>query len=151
MANFKINTGIKTYDIENENGEVIGAIRINTTDMNIFHRAKETQERIKQMIEEVTKNVTTDDDVISAMHECDMKIKVEINQLFDDENLSNVVFGNQSCLNTLNGITFVERFLDMVMPTIQADLQAEMQKSNDRVKKYTSQVNDRQITAILGN
>lgn len=140
MSSFKINTGIKTYDIENENGEIIGAIRINTTDMNMFHRAKETQKRIKQMVDEVTKNVTTDDDVINATYECDQKIKAEINQLFDDDNLSNVVFGNQSCLNTLNGITFVERFLDMVMPTIQADFQAEMKKSNDRVKKYTSQV-----------
>ena len=140
MASFKINTGIKTYDIENENGEVIGTIKINTTDINMFHRAKETQERIKQLVDEVTANVSSDEDVINATYECDQKIKAEINQLFDDENLSNVVFGNQSCLNTLDGVTFVERFLNMVMPTIQADFQSEMAKSSDRVKKYTSQV-----------
>lgn len=140
MASFKINTGIKTYDIENENAVVIGQIRINTTDMNMFYRAKETEEKIKKLIEDITENVSTEEDMIKATYECDQKIKEEINKLFDDDNLSQAVFGNQSCLSTLNGVTFVERFLNMVMPTIQEDFKEEMKKSNDRVKRYTSQV-----------
>lgn len=62
--------------------------------------------------------------------------------LFDDDNASRVVFGNQNCLNTLDGISFVERFLIAFIPIIQKAYNDENKKSGERINKYTSQVSE---------
>lgn len=141
MASLKVETGVKTYDIEDETGNVTGTIRINTTDINMLNRAKETQANIQKIVDDM-KNINADDveKLAEITEKTDKAIKNEINVLFDDENLSKAVFGNQSCLNTLNGVTFVERFLNVVMPVIYADFGKEHEKSMELVNKYTSQV-----------
>jgi hypothetical protein len=142
MASFKIETGIKSYDIEDENGNVRGQIRFNTADFNMMKRAKKGQEEIEKLLKEL-RNIDESDNnaVVDATAKADESIKSIINNIFDDENISNVVFGNQSCLNLLNGKTFVERFLTVVMPVVYHDLEEEMKKSTKNIEKYTSQVN----------
>lgn len=143
MSSIKISTGLKVYDIEDENGNIRGQISFNPSDMNFFPRANEMYTRIMQAVDEI--EMLPDDmsetDVIQKMEEYDTRIKQEINTLFDDDNTSQVVFGNQSCFNTLNGESFIERFLDAFMPIIKKEFEAEQKKSAKRISKYTSQVN----------
>ena len=143
MASIKITTGMKIYDIEDEHGNIRGQISFNPSDMNFFARANQTQEMIQQAIAEF-KNIddenVTEGIIIEKLEKIDTEIKEEINRLFDDSNTSNVIFGNQNCLNTLNGVTFIERFLTAFAPIIKADFESEKKKSSNRIAKYTKQV-----------
>ena len=136
MATIKINTGIKVFDIEDENGQIRGQIKIDPSDVNLYPRAL----KLIENIESYKDGIADDADDIQLITEIDQKIKAEINALFDDENCSDVVFGNKNCLSTLNGITFVERFLTAILPIIKKEADKEAEKSKKRIEKYTSQV-----------
>lgn len=142
MAAIKLTTGLKVYDIEDERGNIRGQISINPNDINFLTRAKDMQNKIHSWVGEVDslKNSKDENEFADAIRKYDAMIKEEVNILFDDENTSSVVFGNQNVFNTLNGVTFVERFLKAIMPVIQKEFQAEQKKSQDRIKKYTKQV-----------
>lgn len=136
MAKLTINTGIKVLDIEDERGNVRGQISINTSDANLLPRAQTLVSNIENYLNEID-GAEQDAELVKAVDE---KVKKEINVLFDDPNCSEVVFGNQNCLNTLNGVTFVERFLTAILPLIKDDIEAESKKSAEKISKYTSQV-----------
>ena len=142
MASIKIETGVNTYDIEDEHGNVRGQISFNPTDMNFYKRAMEFSEAIDSWLADV-QHITqksTDKEVAEEITEFDNKVKSQINELFGDKNTSNVVFGNQNAFNTLNGVTFIERFLNAFMPIIEAEFKKEMDKSKQHIEKYTEQV-----------
>lgn len=142
MASIKVETGLKTYDIEDENGNIRGQITINPSDVNFIPRARQMkdaiQEHVKKAEELAKKEGLTEDDIIAQIASIDADIKAEINKLFN-ANVSSIIFGEQSCLNTLNGISFVERFMTAVMPIIEAEFAEEQRKSAERVNKYVSQ------------
>lgn len=143
MSSIKISTGLKVYDIEDENGNVRGQISFNPSDMNFYTRANDMVDNMDKWtldLEELNDSELTEKDIADKVKELDARVKEEINQLFDDENASAVVFGNQNVFNTLNGVSFVERFLTAFMPIIQKEFEKEQKKSNERVSKYTKQV-----------
>lgn len=143
MASIKISTGLKVYDIEDENGNVRGQISFNPSDMNFYTRANDMVDNMDKWtleLEGLNESELTEKDIADKVKELDARVKEEINQLFDDENASDVVFGNQNVFNTLNGISFVERFLTAFMPIIHKEFEKEQKKSNERISKYTKQV-----------
>lgn len=143
MASIKISTGLKVYDIEDENGNVRGQISFNPSDMNFYTRANDMVDNMDKWtldLEELNDSELTEKDIADKVKELDARVKEEINQLFDDENASAVVFGNQNVFNTLNGVSFVERFLTAFMPIIKKEFEKEQKKSNERISKYTKQV-----------
>lgn len=143
MASIKISTGLKVYDIEDENGNVRGQISFNPSDMNFYTRANDMVDNMDKWtleLEELNDSELTEKDIADKVKELDARVKEEINQLFDDENASAVVFGNQNVFNTLNGVSFVERFLTAFMPIIKKEFDKEQKKSNERISKYTKQV-----------
>lgn len=140
MASIKISTGLKTYDIEDENGNVRGQISFNPSDINLYPRAQRLLTHFEEYTKEIDALGENVDDEAKIITEYDTKLKHELNELFDDENLSSVVFGNQHCLNTLNGVTFFERFFNAFLPVMERDINAEIKKSQKRISKYTEQV-----------
>lgn len=139
MAKIKLATGLKTYDIEDENGYIRGSISINPKDFNFPVRAMKMIDRIKNWENELAskkEDDISDEDVIKLLNKYDELIKTEINELFDDENTSNVVFGNQNVFNLLRGTTFIERFLEAIMPVILAEYDKEIKASNKRINDY---------------
>lgn len=143
MASIKIETGLKTYDIEDEKGNILGQISFNPTDENIIKRATTVQQNILDAIKEVGKldNKTLDDNaIIEKLSEIDSKIRKEINYLFNCDNVSDIVFGAQNVLNTFNGKTFAERFLEAFIPVIKAEFEEEHKRSQERINNYTKRV-----------
>lgn len=144
MASIKLTTGLKVYDIEDEQGNVRGQIKFNPSDVNLFPRALKMVTNVQNYMQEVKlaegKEDITDEDIAKMIEDYDNTIKTEINKLFDDDNTSNVVFGNQNCLNILDGVTFVERFITAIMPIIEADTKEAIKASNARIDAYTKQV-----------
>ena len=138
MASIKVSTGLKVYDIEDENGNVRGQISFNPSDLGFYDRATQFYDDMQTMVDSIE-----NDDSIVGMEKvsvADKMMKEKLNQLFDDENASKVVFGNQNCFNTLNGVSFVERFLNAFMPIIKKEFEKEQKSSQKRVEKYTKAV-----------
>ena len=138
MASIKVATGLKVYDIEDENGNVRGQISFNPSDLGFYDRATQFYDDMQTMID----SIENDDSIVGMekVSAADKMMKEKLNQLFDDENASKVVFGNQNCFNTLNGVSFVERFLNAFMPIIKKEFEKEQKNSQKRVEKYTKAV-----------
>lgn len=138
MASIKVSTGLKVYDIEDENGNVRGQISFNPSDLGFYDRATQFYDDMQTMIE----SIENDDSIVGMekVSAADKAMKEKLNQLFDDENASKVVFGNQNCFNTINGVSFVERFLNAFMPIIKKEFEKEQKSSQKRVEKYTKAV-----------
>lgn len=138
MASIKVSTGLKVYDIEDENGNVRGQISFNPSDLGFYDRATQFYDDMQTMID----SIENDDSIVGMekVSAADKMMKEKLNQLFDDENASKVVFGNQNCFNTLNGVSFVERFINAFMPIIKKEFEKEQKSSQKRVEKYTKAV-----------
>lgn len=138
MASIKVSTGLKVYDIEDENGNVRGQISFNPSDLGFYDRATQFYDDMQTMVD----SIENDDSIVGMekVSAADKMMKEKLNQLFDDENASKVVFGNQNCFNTLNGVSFVERFLNAFMPIIKKEFEKEQKNSQKRVEKYTKVV-----------
>ena len=141
MASIKIETGLKTYDIEDEHGNVRGQITINPKDMSFFGKAQKMRDTILHYMDDIDiiDKSKSEDEIVKLFDDTDLMIKEEIDKLFG-EGTSTVIFGSQSSLSTINGVTFVERFMTAFMPIIQKEFQTELDNSSARVNKYTSQV-----------
>ena len=138
MASIKVSTGLKVYDIEDENGNVRGQISFNPSDLGFYDRATQFYDDMQTMVD----SIENDDSIVGMekVSAADKMMKEKLNQLFDDENASKVVFGNQNCFNTLNGVSFVERFLNAFMPIIKKEFEKEQKSSQKRIEKYTKAV-----------
>ena len=79
-------------------------------------------------------------DISDFIKQLDIEIKNGINYLFDDENTSRIVFGNQLVFTTVGGETLVTRFINVFMPIIKKEIEKEQKKSQEKIKKYTEQV-----------
>ena len=141
MASIKIETGLKTYDIEDEHGNIRGQITINPKDMSFFGKAQKMRDTILHYMNDIdiTDQSKDENEIVKLFDDTDNMIKAEIDKLFG-EGTSTVIFGSQSSLSTINGVTFVERFMTAFMPIIQQEFQAELDNSSARIDKYTSQV-----------
>ena len=141
MASIKIETGLKTYDIEDEHGNIRGQITSNPKDMSFFGKAQKMRDTILHYMDDIdiTDQSKDENEIVKLFDDTDNMIKAEIDKLFGD-GTSTVIFGSQSSLSTINGVTFVERFMTAFMPIIQQEFQAELDNSSTRVNKYTSQV-----------
>ena len=151
MASIKIATGLKTYDIEDQNGNVRGQISFNPSDMNFIKRLASMEDKLNEYLKEYT-DVTDDivdseatesqaDDMIKSLElivDYDTQVKRIINETFEDDRVSDVVFGKENCFNIYNGKTFVERFIDGIVPVIKTDVEAASKELDDKMSKYTA-------------
>lgn len=142
MSVVNIATGVKVYDIADERGVIRGTVSFNPSDINFPIRAENFIRNVNELIEqaESAPENLAEEEISKIIEDFDKKIKKEVNVLFADDNASSVVFGNQNCLNTSKGITFIERFIEAFMPIIRKEIAEETKKSNERVKKYVKQV-----------
>ena len=141
MASIKIETGLKTYDIEDEHGNIRGQITLNPKDMGFFSRAQKMRDKILHYMDSIdwNNNDKTDDEILIIFDTTDKIITKEIDDLFG-QGTSDIIFGTQSSLSTINGISFVERFLTTFMPIIESEFKEELKNSSNRIDKYVSQV-----------
>lgn len=142
MASLSFKTGVKNYDIEDENGKLLGTISIYPNDFNLGQRALEGQKKIEELLNEAAKlseNVS-EEEAIKLIADTDTKIKQQLDYIFNS-NVSETVFNGLNCLNvTQNGKYLIENFIDMIMPVITKELNKSIEKSAKNIKRYTSQV-----------
>jgi len=144
MAKLTLTTGVKTYDIEDENGKLLCKISFNTTDLNMMNRIKQMQENVQEAMPTI-ENFQTDDEAFAFLEsdilpQADRKIRDIIDEAFGAK-ICDQVFGVTNCLTPgPDGSIYVERFMDMIAPAIAESYKEALEASEKRISKYTSQV-----------
>ena len=78
MASIKISTGLKVYDIEDENGNVRGQISFNPSDMNFYTRANDMVDNMDKWtleLEELNDSELTEKDIADKVKELYARVK----------------------------------------------------------------------------
>lgn len=139
MASIKIETGIKTYDIVNENDELLCQIKINASDINLLSKIYKLQETIQMYL-----NKFEDADIdkmYDTMIECETGIKKAIDDVLG-EGTSENVFKSQSIFSEYEGTSFLERFVSSILDTLANDIKENENKKLEKAKAYTERVID---------
>lgn len=142
--NLAFDEGFKEYTI---NGDENRVIRVNTSDYGLVTRFQDARRHIEQMITKYEKfNLKpdgspadeSDEEATDALKEMGDFIRSEIDYIFGAK-IADIVFGTTHPMSTVKGLPLYERFLNSVMPIINADLEAERKKSEAVIKKYQKQ------------
>lgn len=144
MQNLNIDNGYKEFTINNDPNKVI---RINLSDYSIVERINKAYEEIDK-ITKINEDIElkSDGSPLSELNKAaeivskiNKAIKDQIDYIFDSP-VSDMVFGNQSPLSTVNGVPLYERFLEAITPYIKEEIQKEQKASQKRIEKYTKVV-----------
>ena len=139
MEKIKVSGKVKEYMIVNEKDEALGVIRVNVTDFEFFNRVKQAEVHIMDVVNRF-KNLHDQqmqtEEKFAKLSELDKEVKEQLNYMFDYD-VSSVVFGNTNCLSIGDGLPFVTRFLQSIIPAIKRDLEKESRQSRQKMSKYT--------------
>lgn len=129
MGNINIETGVKTFTINNDETKVI---KFNPSDMGLLHRIEESikaVEKESKKYEDMQMDGTTEKKLSNFIYK-------QIDYIFNS-NVSEVVFEGTSPLTTINGVPYYFKFIEAVKPIIEEEIIKEKKASEERIKKYT--------------
>ena len=127
----QIDYGYKTYDIEDSEGNVVGSIRFNPSDMGMVGRWNEAQKRIEEML---SGNINTPEEVYKA----DCFVKDQLDYIFAAP-VAEVLFAGQSAVSIrADGSMLLESVLEALAPIIQDAQQAAGKASAQRMANHTA-------------
>jgi hypothetical protein len=155
MASIKIATGVKTFDIEDQYGNIRGQLRFNPSDLDFINRLAALEKKLKHYVDEFNNQqdkfevadnevrdpefgLTEAEQIFATFSFYSDRIKKEINETFGDDNLSNVVFGSESVFNFYNGSTYLANFVEGIVPIIKDSIDEEAKKIEEHTAKYTA-------------
>ena len=138
MANkIVINDGYKTYDIENQDGKLLGQFSFNPSDTNIIHRYAEVVEALETLELDISakKDETSLDEAFKAVESV---VYEKINYLLNADVAENFfsIMGPFSPL--ASGQYFIESVIDAIGQAISAETGERVKKINSKIKKHTS-------------
>lgn len=131
MERILINDGSKSYEIVNQDNEVLGVFRFNPSDSNIIEKYNGVVESLEAAFQKVD---TGDEEFV-------MEASREIKEKFDDlfgQNTSKTFFSITGPLTPLsNGQLFAENVVEAIGFIIEKEMNVRVKKVQERMKKYT--------------
>lgn len=127
----KIDLGLKTYDIEDADGNLVGAIRFNPADPGLAGR----WESVEKVFDEFgdLKEMTP-----AKAVELDRTIKDRIDYALGSK-VSDVVFAGMSCFALCaDGHTVLENVMTALRPIIETEMQKAIKASEKHLTEYTA-------------
>lgn len=135
--NLNINDGKEKIYVNKEKYGEDRVIYINLDDNGIFERLKKANEKIKAYCTELSATAETDTrDIIDVFAETDSKIREQINYIFDNEKVSDMVFGSTYCTADVGGKMYIEEFMEAIMPLIEEKFRISAKKTIKKIDKY---------------
>ena len=134
MANkIIIDDGLKTYDIENKDGQVLGQFSFNPSDTSIIHRYEEVIKDLSELsFHEETENLDEELKRVEAV------IYEKINYLLNAD-VAEAFFSIMGALTPLaSGQYFIESVLDAIGQAIQIETGERVKKVSSKIAKHTS-------------
>lgn len=135
MKNINIDDGREAITI---NGDSNRTIYVQASDFNIKVRARQAQKNIGDLLEEIDKVSPENAEAFTdVLEDIDKKVREQINFIFNSD-VSEPVFGACSPLMTLcNGKSYVEAFLDAIIPELERIAKKAAEASEKRIAKHT--------------
>lgn len=130
-----INFGLKSYPIEDEDGNVLGAIRFNPSDVGLATRWESARKAIKEATDTMPKS---GDGMLEALGELDTQVKAQLDYAFGTP-VSAVLFQQVSSLALCgDGRMVIENVLDALAPVVEEAQQTAVKAGEARVKAKTA-------------
>lgn len=133
----KIDDGLKTYDIQNLDGKVLGSFSFNPSDTNIIHRHAE----VVEALEKLELDISTNEEEINldeAFKAFEKVVYEKINYLLNAD-VAKDFFSIMGPFSPLaSGQFFVESVINAIGQAIQAETGERVKKINSKINKHTS-------------
>lgn len=131
MERIRIDDGSKAYEIENQDGEVIGVFRFNPSDSNIVRR----YEAVQKAIEEYAGKLD-DDSSTEVWNAAQDELEKRVSELVGAD-LSQSFFAVCGAFSPMaNGKLYIENVIDVIGQIIQKETKARMKKAQAHMDKY---------------
>ena len=137
MANVvTIDNGLKTYDIADQDGNILGSFSFNPSDTAILKRYEVAIEKFQTVFEELKD--MNDKSAAELLDKLDEKAYKLIDEIFNAEIAKNFfsIMGPFSPLD--NGQFFIENVIDAIGRVFEAETGERVKKVNSKIKKHTS-------------
>lgn len=133
----KINDGFKTYDIQNQDGKLLGQFSFNPADTNIIKRYNDAVEKFSSIFDEI-KEMGEEPDTTELFEKLDKKTYELIDGIFNADVSSNFfnVMGPFSPL--ASGEFFVASVIGAIGQALEAEIGERVKKVNSKINKHTS-------------
>ena len=132
-----IDDGLKTYDIVNKSGKLLGQFSFNPSDTNIIRRHAEVINSLEKLSENVPEDAEEKDGT-EALKEIEGIIYEKVDYLLNAD-VAREFFAIMGPMTLLeNGQFFVENVIDAIGQAISAETGARVKKLNTKVRKHTS-------------
>ena len=116
-----IDRGVKSYDVKDVDGTLLGVIKINPADIGISGRFVSARNAIAELAEQAKQDMTPEK--ILAM---DTTIKAELNKVFGSD------------VSSVDGAFVFEKVLEAVAPLVEEAHKAGIAAAEARLKKRTA-------------
>lgn len=127
----KIDRGLKSYEVKDIDGTLLGTLYVNPADIGIAARLEEARRAIQQLAD----GLAADADVDQII-EADKLIREQINYIFGSD-ASSVFFKGVSALALLpDGTMVFEKVLQAAVPIIEDAVGKAVKASQKRVQKH---------------
>lgn len=129
----KIDRGLKSYEVKDIDGTLLGTLYVNPADFGIAARLEEARRAIQQLADGLAVDADADVDKII---EADKLIREQINYIFGSD-ASSVFFKGVSALALLpDGTMIFEKALQAAVPIIEDAVGKAVKASQKRVQKH---------------
>lgn len=137
----QIDTGLKTYDILDADGNVTGTVRFNPADPGFAGRWQQAEKRIQEYHQKISENLSAgipDMDQWETLMEANDAIKKAFDYAFAAP-VSQVFFGGNSVFAlTTSGHLVLENVLEGIYPVIEEALKQAADKARHRMETHTA-------------
>lgn len=134
----QIDTGLKTYDILDTDGNVTGTVRFNPADPGIAARWKSAEPEIQQLAQAAQQSDQDEDATVALLMEADQKIKSLFDYAFGAK-VSQAFFGGQSAFGICDdGALVLEHVINALAPVLESSMKSGMEAVQQRAKSHTA-------------
>ena len=127
----KIDRGLKSYEVKDIDGTLLGTLYVNPADIGIAARLEEARRAIQQLADGLAADAGVDQII-----EADKLIREQINYIFGSD-ASSVFFKGVSALALLpDGTMVFEKALQAAVPIIEDTVGKAVKASQKRVQKH---------------
>ena len=132
-----LNTGFKTFDVEDTEGKYLFSFSFNPSDTNIVHRYTEVADSLEKISNEIPEEVDKTD-LETGINYLDKLVYEKVDYLLN-ANVAESFFSVMGPFTPLeNGNYFIESVMDTIAQVIQAETGERVKKINKKIKKHTS-------------
>ena len=133
----KIDSGLKTYDLVNHEGKLLGQLTFNPSDTNIVERHAEVMRQLQKLQEDFNKSVRKST-ISEDLAEIDRIVYEKIDYLLNAD-VSKTLFSIMGPFSPLaNGQFFIENVMDAIGKVVQTDNTDRARKMRQKINKHTA-------------